>query len=249
MEIFNIWFWFLFLFIDLSLAVLMYRLWGKKGLYTVIAAAIIVSNIQVVKTVQLFGLVATLGNVLYGSIFFTTDVLSEVYGKKSAKRGVWLGFCALILMAIWMQLALKFVPDVSDFAQSSMQTIFGLMPRIAAGSLIAYLLSQHHDVFAFHYWRDKTKGRHLWLRNCASTTVSQAIDSVVFCTIAFIGVFPLPVFFQILLTTYFLKFIVMLVDTPFIYWAKSFSKKVIAKEEEESLIEDEGRPADKPGEV
>ncbi len=216
----------------------MYRLWGKKGLYIIIAASIIVANIQVVKTVQLFGLVATLGNILYGSLFFATDVLSEVYGKKSASRGVWLGFCAMVLMTIWMQLALRFVPDASDFAQGSMETIFGLMPRIAAGSLIAYLLSQHHDVFAFHYWKGKTKGKYLWLRNCASTTVSQAIDSVVFCAIAFIGVFPWPVFVEILLTTYFLKFLVMLVDTPFIYWARRFSKKVIAKEEEESLIED-----------
>ena len=237
MEIFNIWFWFLFLFIDLGLAVLMYRLWGKKGLYIIIAASIIVTNIQVVKTVQLFGLVATLGNVLYGSLFFTTDVLSEVYGRKSARRGVWLGFCAMILMTIWMQLALRFIPDASDFAQGSMETIFGLMPRIAAGSLIAYLLSQHHDVFAFHYWKAKTKGKYLWLRNCASTTVSQAIDSVVFCAIAFIGVFPWAVLVEILITTYFLKFLVMLVDTPFIYWARSFSKQVIVKEEEEIVVE------------
>lgn len=238
MEIFNIWFWFLFLFIDLSLAVLMYRLWGKKGLYIIIAASIIVANIQVVKTVQLFGLVATLGNILYGSLFFATDVLSEVYGKKSARRGVWLGFYAMMLMTIWMQLALRFIPDASDFAQGSMETIFGLMPRIAAGSLIAYLLSQHHDVFAFHYWKGKTKGKYLWLRNCASTTVSQAIDTILFVSIAFLGVFPSSVFFQILLTTYFLKFLVMLVDTPFIYWARSFSKQVIVKEKEESLLED-----------
>jgi len=237
-EIFNIWFWFLFLFVNLGLAVLVYRLWGKKGLYIIIAASIIVANIQVVKTVQLFGFVATLGNILYGSIFFATDVLSEVYGKKSARRGVWLGFCAMILMTIWMQLALRFIPDASDFAQSSMETIFGLMPRIAAGSLVAYLLSQHHDVFAFHYWKAKTKGRYLWLRNCVSTVVSQAIDSMVFCSIAFIGVFPWSVWIQILLTTYALKFLVMLFDTPFIYWAKSFSNKIIVNEEKESLIED-----------
>lgn len=216
----------------------MYRLWGKKGLYIIIAASIIVANIQVVKTVQLFGLVATLGNILYGSLFFATDVLSEVYGKQSARRGVWLGFCAMILMTIWMQLALRFIPDASDFAQGSMETIFGLMPRIAAGSLIAYLLSQHHDVFAFHYWKGKTKGKYLWLRNCASTTVSQAIDTILFVSIAFLGVFPSSVFFQILLTTYFLKFLVMLVDTPFIYWARSFSNRVIVKEKEESLLED-----------
>lgn len=235
MEVLNIWFWFLFLLIDLSLAVFMYRLWGKKGLYVVIAASIIAANIQVVKTVELFGLVATLGNVLYGSLFFATDILSEVYGKRTARRGVWLGFCALILITVWMQLALVFVPDASDFAQGSLETLFGLMPRIATGSLIAYLLSQHHDVFAFHYWKKRTGGKYLWLRNCASTAVSQAIDSVVFCSIALIGVFPWSVWFQILLTTYFLKFLVMLFDTPFIYWARRLSKKVVANEEAENL--------------
>lgn len=216
----------------------MYRLWGKSGLYIVIAASIIAANIQVVKTVQLFGLVATLGNVLYGSLFFATDVLSEVYGKKSARKGVWLGFGAMVLMTIWMQLAIRFIPDASDFSQGSIETIFGLMPRIATGSLVAYLLSQHHDVFAFHYWKGKTKGKYLWLRNCASTAVSQVIDSVVFSAIAFIGVFPWSVWFEILLTTYFLKFLVLLVDTPFIYWARNLSKKVVVEEAKESLIED-----------
>jgi len=219
----------------------MYRLWGKKGLYIVIGASIIVANIQVVKTIQLFGLVATLGNVLYGSIFLSTDILSEVYGKRAARRGVWLGFCAMGLMIIWMQLGLKFIPDASDFAQESLQTIFGLMPRIAAGSLVAYLLSQHHDVFAFHYWKEKTKGRHLWLRNCASTAVSQAIDSVVFCSIALIGVFGWNVWFEILATTYLMKFLVLVIDTPFIYWAKRLSSKVTSKEEKENLHDYEAR--------
>ena len=118
-----------------------------------------------------------------------------------------------------------------------MATIFELMPRIAVGSMVAYLLSQHHDVFAFHYWKVKSRGKYLWLRNCASTAVSQAIDSVVFCTIAFIWVYDWPVFFEILLTTYFLKFLVMLFDTPFIYWARSLSRGVILKEQQESLIE------------
>ena len=231
---FNIWFWFLFLVIDLSLTILMYRLWGKKGLYTIIAASIIIANIQVVKTVQLFGLVATLGNVLYGSIFLSTDILSEVYGKRAARRGVWLGFCAMALTIIWMQLGLRFIPDASDFAQESLQTIFGLLPRIAAGSLVAYLLSQHHDVFAFQYWKEKTGGRHLWLRNCASTAVSQAIDSIVFCSIAFIGVFDWNIWLEILATTYFMKFLVLAIDTPFIYWAKRLSGKVISKKKKEN---------------
>jgi len=237
--LFNNLLWIGFVLIDLSLAIVVYRFFGKSGLYVIIVASIIAANIQVVKTVQLFGLVATLGNVLYGGIFFTTDILTEVYGKKAARRGVWLGFIGMILVTLWMQIGLRFIPDVSDFAQGSLVTIFGLMPRVAAGSMIAYLLSQHHDVFAFHFLKNKTKGRLLWLRNCASTMVSQAIDTVVFCTIALWGVFDTNIWLQILATTYFLKWFVAVIDTPFIYLAKRLSNAVVAKESGITLLESE----------
>lgn len=238
MEIINIWYWFLFLFVDLLLAMAMYRLWGKKGLYAVIVASILFCNILVIKTVEIFGLVTTLGNILYASIFFSTDILSEVYGKKAARRAVWIGFCAMVMGAIWMQLGLRFVPHASDFAQGSLETIFGLMPRIAAGSLIAYLIAQHHDVWAFHWWKQKTAGRHLWLRNCFSTMVSQAMDTIIFASIALLGVFPFEIWLEILLTTYFMKFLVAVFDTPFIYWARGWSKEVIAIEQTQNLIEE-----------
>jgi uncharacterized integral membrane protein (TIGR00697 family) len=228
--LFNSLLWVGFILIDLSLVILIYRFFGKNGLYIIIVASIIAANIMVVKTVQIFGLVATLGNILYGSIFFATDILNEVYGKRAARRGVWLGFIGMALMTLWMQIGLRFIPDASDFAQDSMLTIFGLMPRIAAGSMVAYLVSQHHDVWAFQFWRNKTRGRFLWLRNNASTLVSQAIDSAIFCTIALWGVFDASTWSQILLSTYLLKLVVAIMDTPFIYLAKRLSPDVVARE-------------------
>jgi len=237
--LFNELLWFGFIFLNLGLVVLIYRLAGKYGLYAIIVASAITANIQVVKAVELFGLAATLGNILYASIFFTTDILSEVYGKKSARRGVWLGFIGMVLMTIWMQIGLQFTPHSSDFAQESLNTIFGLMPRIAAGSMIAYLISQHLDVVAFNFWKRKTKGRFLWLRNNASTMISQAVDTVLFCVIALWGVFDLNTWLQILGTTYLLKWIVAIIDTPFIYLAKRISVKVVKTESEVSLLEGE----------
>lgn len=235
--LFNNLLWIAFIVIDLSFALIAYRFFGKFGLYTIIVASVITANIQVLKTVQLFGSVATLGNVLYGSIFFATDILSEVYGKKAARRAVWLGFIGMILMTFWMQIGLKFIPDISDFSQSSLSTIFELMPRVAAGSMIAYVVSQHHDIFAFHFWKNKTKGRFLWLRNCASTMVSQAIDSLIFCTIALWGLFDINVWLQILATTYLLKWFVAVMDTPFLYLATRISKTVVAREARITLQE------------
>ncbi len=217
---FNSLLWVGFILLDLGLVILIYRFFGKTGLYVVIVASIITANIQVVKTVEVFGFVATLGNVLYGSIFFATDILSEVYGRKAARRGVWLGFIGMLLMALWMQIGLRFIPHASDFAQGSLSTIFGLMPRIAAGSMVAYLVSQHHDIWAFLYWKKRTKGRLLWLRNNASTMVSQAIDSIIFCSIALWGLYDTNIWLQILVSTYVMKLIVAAIDTPFLYLAK-----------------------------
>jgi len=222
--------WFGFLILNLIVVVVVYRYFGKAGLYMVIVASVITANIQVLKTVRLFGLISTLGNVIYGCVFLATDILSEVYGKKSAQRGVWLGFAGMVLVTVWMQISLIFIPDASDFAQESLETIFGIMPRIMAGSILAYLLSQHHDVLAFHYWKNKTEGRFLWLRNNASTMVSQIIDTVAFSLVALWGVFEIDVWWQILLTTYLMKWIVAVVDTPFIYLAKRLSKSVLKKE-------------------
>lgn len=209
--------WIIFLITDFGLALIAIYFFGRKALFVIIAVDIVVCNIQVLKIIEIFGMVATLGNILYGSIFLATDLLGEAFGKKEAQRGVWLGFFALLFMTISMQFALLFQPHESDFISQSLQNIFGLVPRVAFASIVAYLTSQLHDVWAFHFWRDKTKGKHLWLRNNASTLVSQAIDSVVFVLIAFYGMFETNILTSILLTTYFIKVIVALLDTPVIY--------------------------------
>ncbi len=96
-------------------------------------------------------------------------------------------------------------------------SIFRLMPRIAFASLLAYLISQYHDVWSFNFWREKTGGKYLWLRNNASTLISQAIDSVIFTGVAFFGTIPFGELMQIFITTYMLKLVVAVVDTPFLY--------------------------------
>lgn len=206
--------------VDLSMVLIAYKLFGKKGLYAIIVMSIIVANIQVLKLVDMFGFTVTLGNVLYGSIFLATDMLNEFHGKKSAQKGVWIGFFMMVVATIYMQIALRFIPAADDFAQSSLQTIFEIMPRIVLGSLVAYVISQSHDVWAFNFWKTKTAGKYLWLRNNASTLISQLIDSVIFSVIAFWGVFSMPVFWDILITTYIFKLIVAVADTPFMYLAR-----------------------------
>jgi len=221
----------LVLFTFLSI-LLVYRLFGKTGLYAWVAVAMVICNIQVLKTVVLFGMIGTIGNVLYGTTFLVTDILNEIYGKKEARKAVWIGFVTTIAVMVIMQISLKFIPHESDFAQGALQTIFGIFPRVVLGSLTAYVLSQFHDVWAYQVWKKKfPKDTQIWIRNNASTMVSQAIDTVVFCLIAFWGVFPAGIFWSILLTTYLFKWVVAAADTPFIYIAVWLHKnKKIPKE-------------------
>lgn len=211
------------------LIILAYKLFGKWGLIMWIPISVIVANIQVIQTVELFGLVATLGNIVYASSFLVTDILSENYGRKEANKAVWIGFFSLISMTLLMNLALAFQPLAGDefatVAHDATSTIFSLMPRIAIASLAAYLLSQRHDVWAYHFWRKRfSKENQIWIRNNLSTLVSQLIDSSVFVLIAFYGVFETTMLLEIFITTYVLKFVVAAADTPFIYWGKRIFK-------------------------
>ncbi|MFW6289364.1 MAG: queuosine precursor transporter [Mariniphaga sp.] len=222
--------WLVKILANFLLIILAYKLFGKWGLIMWIPVSVIVANIQVIQTIELFGLAATLGNVVYATSFLVTDILSENYGKKEARKAVWIGFYSLISMTLLMNLALFFVPlEGDEFAgvtREATSTIFKLMPRIALASLLAYLLSQRHDVWAFHMWKRRFPGENqLWIRNNLSTMVSQLIDSLVFVLVAFYGVFETPVLFEIFLTTYVLKWMVAAADTPFVYWARYIKKK------------------------
>ncbi len=211
--------WLGFALLDLSLVVVVHRYFGKAGLFGLVVFNLLLCNIQVLKTIEIFGLTTTLGNILYASVFLATDILSEHYGKAEARRAVFFGFVTLLMATVYMQIALLFTPGPEDFAQPHLEVIFGFMPRVAAASMAAYLLSQLHDVWAFHYIKARTGERFLWLRNNASTLVSQTLDSAIFSFAAFYGVFPLPVVMEIFLTTVLMKVIVAFLDTPFLYVA------------------------------
>ncbi|MFW5683532.1 MAG: queuosine precursor transporter [Spirochaetota bacterium] len=220
--------WFGMLAVNFAGILIAYRLFGKLGLYVWIPIAAIVANIQVVKYVELFGLTATLGNIVYASSFLVTDILSENHGRKEANRAVGVGFVALIAMVVLMNMALLFEPDPADTAQPHLVAIFTLLPRITLASLVAYGVSQYHDVWAYHFWKRLLPGtRRIWIRNNLSTLASQLIDSVVFSFAAFLGQVPSPVLLEIVVTTYVLKAIVALADTPLVYLASGWKRRGI----------------------
>ncbi|CDQ39851.1 queuosine precursor transporter [Virgibacillus salexigens] len=213
--------WLLFAIVNFSLLLIFYRLFGRTGLYVWIGMATIIANIQVLKTVELIGLTATLGNILYGTAYLATDIINEKHGKQEAKKAVWLGFATLLSMTVMMQIALAFQPGADDIAHEALATLFGIIPRVVLGSLAAYMISQYFDVWIYDKLRSLfPSGRQLWIRNSGSTMISQLVDTMVFCTIAFYGEYPTSVWLEIVITTYVIKFAVAVIDTPFMYIAK-----------------------------
>ncbi|RLF33784.1 MAG: VUT family protein [Thermoplasmata archaeon] len=213
--------------VSFLMVVISYRLFGKTGLYIWTATAVILANIQVMKTVRVFGLVTALGNVVYSSLFLVTDILNENYTEKDAQKAVWIGFFVLISTTILMQLTIQFIPDESDFLSQHITAIFSLLPRITLASLTAYLISQNHDVWFFAKLKKKHKRRLLWLRNNSSTIISQLLDNIIFTLIAFAGVFSWVVIGQIFLTSMVMKIVVAVCDTPFVYWARKMKDRNI----------------------
>lgn len=229
---FNIGWGILFIAVNFALFLVCYRLFGRVGLYAWIGFATVIANIQVTKTIELSiasaGIIMTLGNTLFTTISMSTDMLNEKYGPQAAKKAIWFGFFTLITSTIMMQMVLAFEPQATDFAQESLQTIFGLMPRLAAASLLAYLVSQFLDVRVYGYLRQRFGARNqFWIRTNVSTGISQLVDSIVFCTVAFgfSNLYTMSEWLQIVFTTYIFKFIISVVSTPVLYWARSFNPK------------------------
>jgi uncharacterized integral membrane protein (TIGR00697 family) len=222
--------WVLTVLCDLSLAVLLFRLFGRQGLYASIIISLLLANLQGPKLTMIFGLQTSMGVILYSSIYFATDMLSECYGRREANRAVMIGFLVSIMIILMTSISLLFLPSTqpktAGFALSvhqATQTLFDFTPRFILGSLLAYFISQSFDVWMFHWIKRRTAGKHLWLRNNGSTLISQAIDTLIYGVVVWWGVVDFITAMQLAGAKYVFKVIIAALDTPFIYWASSWN--------------------------
>ena len=219
--------WFTTLFIDLGCTLVLYRLFGKAGLQVAITLAIVLANLQGPKLTVIFGLQTSLGVIFYSSIFFATDVLSENYGKDAANKAVRMGFAVSVIVLIMLSIALMYLPsnkpETAEFAASihgAFETIVNFTPRFIFGSLLAYYISQHFDVWAFHKIKSMTGDRWLWLRNNGSTLASQVVDTTIYSLVAWWGLVDLTTALALGAAKYVFKVVIAAIDTLFIYWAR-----------------------------
>lgn len=204
--------------VSFATSLLFYKLLGKLGLFVCIAIMVIIANIEVVKCVDIFGMPLTLGNTLYCSISLCTDILNEKFGAKDARKSAWIGFLCLISFVLFSQLSILFSPNSIDFASESLKTIFSTTPRLCIASLSCFLLSNILDTYVFSWLKKKCK--YLWVRVNVSTVISQLLDSMLFTIMAFSFAMPFKDIMVLGLTTYFIKVIITMCNTPFIYLSR-----------------------------
>ncbi len=161
----------------------------------------------------------SVGILPYPITFLVTDIISEIYGKKRAQRVILAGiFASAFMLLIIIASSLVTATEWSPIQNDEFNKVFGFTFIAVAASLSAYLLAQFVDVQLFHFWKKLTKGKHLWLRNNASTFLSQFIDTfTVLMLLCIFGVIEWKLFGILLLNGYLFKVFVAMMDTPIIY--------------------------------
>lgn len=173
--------------------------------------------------IKIFGaslFVISVGILPYPITFLITDLISEIFGKKKANQIVTAGIFASIF-SMGIIIVADFAPAIpnSKIDDETFKAVFALSPIAVLASMIAYLIAQYVDISIYHFWKNLTKGKHLWLRNNFSTFVSQFIDSfTVIALLCLFAVFPWADFWGLVISAFLFKVLVAFVDTPFLYF-------------------------------
>ena len=216
--------------------VILFRLFQEQGLYLWTVVATISANIEVLIMVNAFGMEMTLGNILFASTFLITDILSELYGKKSAQTAVYLGIATSVVFIFISQSWMLYIPNENDFASPAIRTVFSNTPRLMIVGIVVYVIVQLFDVWAYHKWWTFTKAkfgdskRFLWLRNNGSTMISQLLNTILFTWGAFLGTYDTSTMISIAAASYIIFLVTSIADTPFVYLARYLHQKNFAAE-------------------
>ena len=185
---------------------------------------LLTANTMATKLIAVGGVVLTAGIVIFPISYVIGDVLTEVWGYGAARRVIWLGFAcnALMVAALWLGGKLPAAPFWKG--QEAYDAIFGQTPRVLAASFVAYLVGEFANAFVLAKLKLATQGRWLWLRTIGSTVVGQALDSIVFVTLAFAGAVPPGVLVPIAAAQWIVKVVYEAAATPLTYAAVAWLK-------------------------
>ena len=169
----------------------------------------------------------SVGLLSYPLTFLITDILSEIYGKRKANEvviaGIFASFFSLLIIYVSKEVPATSWSQVND---NTFVNVFGAAPLAVLASMMAYLFAQFIDIRVYHFWKDFTQGKHLWLRNNFSTFSSQFIDTAtVLILLCSFGIINWDKFWGLMISGVVFKMIIALLDTPFLYVAVYYFKK------------------------
>jgi queuosine precursor transporter len=197
-------------------------------LLSIFTTALILGNLLGSKVTTILGISVSVGIFAYPISFLATDILVEVRGKKMSNIFILCGIIALILSIILVFIGIIMPPAFYYEFNDAYTQVFSNSIRIIIASIFAFILSQIHDIWAFSFIKQKTKGRFLWFRNNVSTIFSQLIDTTLFMFIGFYLMTPEFTVLRIIgmiIPYWILKVGFAIIDTPFVYlgvkWLKS----------------------------
>ena len=180
---------------------------------------------------SIYTMIVPAGVIAYPITFLATDLISELFGRRKAQLVVWVGF--------WMNIFLITIMSINHWLPNAYgvsggldlyEGVYQFMVGNTLASMLAYLTAQTVDVRLFHFWKTLTQGRHLWLRNNASTMVSQMVDTVAILSILYVAgnlgenVNSLSALAVLIINAYLFKFFAALLDTPLFYAGVKYLK-------------------------
>ncbi len=200
-------------------AELLYLILGSLFITSLVASNLIFQKFFSWNPFGLFSFELSAGIIAYPVTFVITDIISELYGRNRASQvvtaGVFAGFFALIIVSVSAEApATPWSPVDNDM----FRRVFGFTFIAVGASLVAYLIAQYIDVYVFHFWKRVNNGKHLWLRNNASTFTSQFIDTFVIITLLSVSeVITWDRYFGLIISGFLFKVMFALLDTPIVY--------------------------------
>ena len=211
---------------------------SKKDTVYVILAGIFITNAVVAeliggKLIDIGTTVMSIGILPWPIVFITTDLINEYFGIKGVRKLSIITACLIAYTFIVLFFAMK-IPSSGISTVSTLQfnAVFGQSQLIILGSIVAFLISQLIDGSIFHFLKNKTGKKLIWLRSTGSTVISQLFDSFIVLGIAFWlpGIMDTKTFFLSAMTGYSVKLAIAVLMTPMIYLGHNLIDKYIAKD-------------------
>lgn len=208
----------IFIIIDMCLLLLSYKLFDKYGLIAMYILHIVLSQLTINIPIELFGFTTVVGSSLYAVLFLTIDMINEHYGKNTANKTVDSGVFVLIVFIVIISFIKLLIANNNDIYSNTFNQLFENQLRIVISDIvISYFLFQKLNIWIFNKIKKITASKYLWLRNNASTMISQLLTAIFFYQFAFAGIIPQKELWQIIITGLIIKLIITIFETPFLY--------------------------------